>query len=148
VEKRRYIRVTLQRRGFEMSRTVLVIDDDEENLQVIGLLLKKLGYTAVMINNGWDALDAIREERPDLILLDLMMRPIDGWQFLDELKKDGLDGISVIIFTAKYVSEEEIAKYRGDYDLLLQRPITLQELRGVLSEFFSEEQALKRKPGQ
>jgi len=73
-----------------MTKTVMVVDDDIPNLTVMGLLLKKIGYSAITIHNGWDALAAIKEKKPDLILLDLMMTPIDGWQFLDELRKEGL----------------------------------------------------------
>ncbi|MCQ1538097.1 response regulator [Methanocalculus taiwanensis] len=120
-----------------MTKTVMVVDDDIPNLTVMGLLLKKLGYTPVTYNNGWDALAAIKNERPDLILLDLMMTPIDGWQFLDEVRKEGLQGLAVMLFTAKYIKDEEIEPYKGEITLILQKPVSFKELEATLNEFFS-----------
>lgn len=120
-----------------MTKTVMVVDDDIPNLTVMGLLLKKLGYTPVTYNNGWDAIAAIKDERPDLILLDLMMTPIDGWQFLDEVRKEGLKGLAVMLFTAKYIKDEEIEPYKGEITLILQKPVSFKELEATLNEFFS-----------
>ncbi|MCP1662011.1 MAG: response regulator [Methanocalculus sp. MSAO_Arc1] len=121
-----------------MTKTVMVVDDDIPNLTVMGLLLKKIGYEAITINNGWDALSAIQEKMPDLILLDLMMTPIDGWQVLDELKKAGLDGVPVMLFTAKYIRDEEIAPYKDDIVLILQKPVSFKELEATLQDYFSK----------
>ncbi|MDO8841219.1 two-component system response regulator [Methanocalculus sp.] len=119
-----------------MMKTVMVVDDDIPNLTVMGLLLKKIGYKAITINNGWDALDGIKDQKPDLVLLDLMMTPIDGWQFLDELRKAGLQGLPVMLFTAKYIRDEEIAPYKSDIILVLQKPVSLKELEASLHDFF------------
>lgn len=116
----------------------MVVDDDIPNLTVMGLLLKKIGYKAITMSNGWDALAAIKEKKPDLILLDLMMTPIDGWQFLDEVRKAGLQGLSVMLFTAKYIRDEEIAPYKDDIILVLQKPVSLKELEISLHDFFSK----------
>lgn len=120
-----------------MTKTVMVVDDDIPNLTVMGLLLKKLGYVAVTHNNGWDAIAAIKEEMPDLVLLDLMMTPIDGWQFLDEIKKEGITGLPVMLFTAKYIRDEEIDPYKNEIALILQKPVSFKELEATLGEFFS-----------
>ncbi|MBR1368692.1 hypothetical protein RJ53_03890 [Methanocalculus chunghsingensis] len=121
-----------------MTKTVMVVDDDIPNLTVMGLLLKKIGYSAITIHNGWDALAAIKEKKPDLILLDLMMTPIDGWQFLDELKKEGLSKLPVMLFTAKYIRDEEIAPYKKDIIQILQKPVSLRELEVALHDFFKK----------
>lgn len=121
-----------------MTKKVMVVDDDIPNLTVMGLLIKKIGFVPITINNGWDALTAIQEEKPDLVLLDLMMMPIDGWQFLDELKKAGIKDLPVMLFTAKYIKDEEIAPYKEDITQILQKPVSFKELEATLLEYFEK----------
>ncbi|WP_211531242.1 response regulator [Methanocalculus chunghsingensis] len=121
-----------------MKKTIMVIDDDTANLVMMKLLLAKLGHDTITFDNGWDGLAAIREKMPDLVILDLMMTPIDGWQVLDELKRDGLEGVPVILFTAKYVSEKEIKPYRDSIICHLPKPVTFPELKQVLDTYLSD----------
>ncbi len=120
-----------------MKKTILVIDDDAANLVMMKLLLDKLGYDTITFDNGWDGLASIRERMPDLVILDLMMTPIDGWEVLDELKRDGPEGVPVILFTAKYLHEAEIAPYRDAIIHHLPKPVTFPELKLVLDTYFS-----------
>ena len=66
----------------------MVVDDDLPTLEVMELLLKKINREPLLVHNGWDALRAIKKEKPALIILDVMMSPIDGWQFLEELRRN------------------------------------------------------------
>ncbi|MDO8841453.1 response regulator [Methanocalculus sp.] len=118
-------------------KTVMVVDDDQSILMVMEELLNDIGYSAVTVSNGYEAFDAIKERKPDLILLDLKMTPIDGWQVLEHLRKDGVSDIPVMLFTAKYILEEEIVPYKDDIILVLQKPVTLDELKNVLQEYFN-----------
>jgi len=69
-----------------MAAKILVVEDDEPILDLMDLLIRRLGYEPVLIPNGPDALVYTRNEPPALILLDIMMTPISGWEFLEKLR--------------------------------------------------------------
>lgn len=111
----------------------MVVDDDLPTLEVMELLLRKIDREPLLVHNGWDALRAIKKEKPALIILDVMMSPIDGWQFLEELKRnEELRDIPVLLFTAKHVWPEEYSRYANDIVGVLEKPISLAELKAAL----------------
>ncbi|MDV4342812.1 response regulator [Methanoculleus sp. YWC-01] len=111
----------------------MVVDDDLPTLEVMELLLRKIDREPLLVHNGWDALRAIKKEKPALIILDVMMSPIDGWQFLEELKRnDEFKDIPVLLFTAKHVWPEEYSRYADDIVGVLEKPISLAELKAAL----------------
>ncbi len=116
-----------------MGNKIMVVDDDLPTLEVMELLLKKINREPLLVHNGWDALRAIKKEKPALIILDVMMSPIDGWQFLEELKRnDEFKDIPVLLFTAKHVWPEEYSRYADDIVGVLEKPISLAELKTAL----------------
>lgn len=121
-----------------MVHRILLLDDDEALLAMMDLLLRKIGYEPVTARNGWDAVRLVRENPPELILLDLMMKPMDGWQFLDELKKAGLESVPVMVFTAKFLQEHEREKYRSQIVRVLQKPADLMDIETILETFFED----------
>jgi CheY-like chemotaxis protein len=62
-----------------MSEKILIVDDDLETLRLVGLMLQRQGYDIVAANNGSQALNQVSKEKPDLIILDVMMPDIDGY---------------------------------------------------------------------
>ena len=81
---------------------VLVVDDIIKNLQVVGTMLRNAGYAVTPATSGPEALDGVRVQAPDLILLDLMMPGMDGLEVCRRLKADPLtEQIPVIFLTAK-----------------------------------------------
>lgn len=120
----------------------MVVDDDLPTLEVMELLLRKINREPLLVHNGWDALRMIRKEKPALIILDVMMSPIDGWQFLEELKRDKeLKDIPVLLFTAKHVWPEEYSRYADDIVGVLEKPISLAELKTALERVLPLETA-------
>ncbi len=69
-----------------MSAKILVVDDDPDILEAISLILKANGYDAVTANDGIDGLNRLKEERPDMMILDLLMPKLDGFGVCKELK--------------------------------------------------------------
>jgi CheY-like chemotaxis protein len=65
-----------------MIHKILVVEDDQPILDLMDLLIRKLGYEPILIANGIEALERVKKESPSLILLDIMMTPINGWEFL------------------------------------------------------------------
>ncbi len=123
-----------------MGEKIMVVDDDLPTLEVMELLLRKIDREPVLVHNGWDALRILKKERPALIILDVMMSPIDGWQFLEELKRnEELKEIPVLLFTAKHVWPEEYSRYADDIVGVLEKPISLAELKAVLERVLPKE---------
>ncbi len=81
---------------------VLYIEDDPEMITLVGLILNRRNYQVTGATGGQEGLDIVRHERPDLILLDLMMPDIDGWDVYQQLKSsEDTRQIPVIVITAK-----------------------------------------------
>lgn len=116
-----------------MGNKIMVVDDDLPTLEVMDLLLRKINHEPLLVHDGWDALRMIKKEKPALIILDVMMSPMDGWQFLEEMKRnEDLRDIPVLLFTAKHVWPDEYSRYAEDIVGVLEKPISLAELRAAL----------------
>ncbi len=85
----------------EPKRTILCIEDEPEVIELIQVMLETAGYRVVGVLGGRNALEAIRREKPDLVLLDLMMPGVDGWMIFKQMRADPeLQDIPVIPVTA------------------------------------------------
>ena len=85
-----------------MPRTVMVVDDDNDIVELTRLVLERGGYRVCPAGSGKEALDLVQRESPDLILLDINMPEMDGWQVLKVLKLDETTrGIPVAMFTIR-----------------------------------------------
>ena len=85
-----------------MSLTAILAEDDPDIQLVARLALKRAGFTVQVVNNGQEALDAIRRQAPDVVLLDWMMPELDGPETCRQLKADpATAGIPVVFLTAK-----------------------------------------------
>ena len=119
-----------------MTHKILVVEDDQPILDLMDLLIRKLGYEPVLIANGPEALEAIRKDPPSLILLDIMMMPINGWEFLEKLRTEyGKKDLPVIIFSASPAVEERMAKIQDPHLGVLNKPVSFAELRDGIKRF-------------
>jgi CheY-like chemotaxis protein len=119
-----------------MVRKILVVEDDEPILDLMDLLIRRLGYEPVLISNGPDALEAARRDPPALILLDIMMTPINGWEFLEKLRAEpAFREIPVIIFSASPSVEEKMAKINDPLLGVLHKPVSLTELKAGIERY-------------
>ncbi len=92
------------------KKKILVVEDEESLLKLESILLTSKGYEVRGVSNGQAALEAIAEELPDLVLLDIMLPEMDGFEVCRRLKNDpGTKGIPVIMLTAKK-SREDMAR--------------------------------------
>jgi two-component system response regulator VicR len=114
----------------EEKRRVLCIEDDAEMIDLIRLILERKGFEVLEAVGGREGLEVSRREMPDLILLDLMMPEVDGWEVFRQLRADEqLKDIPVIVVTAKAQSIDivlglHIAKVDG----YVTKPFGPQEL--------------------
>lgn len=113
------------------KKTILLIDDDPEMLWVFSKILKAEGYTVITADGGKKALTEIEEERPDLVILDMVMPEMDGIQTLKKAKK--IDKNLLVIILTAYGSIESAVKAikLGAYDYLT-RPIDNERIKIVV----------------
>lgn len=94
----------------KMQHTVLVVDDDPYILMSLEFLMRKNGFNVLVARNGTEALEFINDRQPDLVLLDIMMPDVDGYQICTHIKKTPtLDKTKVVFLSAKS-SEADITK--------------------------------------
>jgi signal transduction histidine kinase/CheY-like chemotaxis protein/tetratricopeptide (TPR) repeat protein len=139
IERERLIAV-LERycpRG-ETSR-VLVVDDDPEAREMVRRALEKDGWMVSEAADGREGLEALRQARPNAILLDLMMPEMDGFAFVSQLQSDPANrSIPVIVVTAKDITQEDRDRLNGYVQRIIQKsPIgkdeILREVRGLVA---------------
>jgi len=111
---------------------VLVIDDDPDILQTLGLCLSSEGYRVLMAANGKEALDILEREHPSVILLDLMMPVMDGWQFVAELDHRGQRDVPLLILSADRSVQGHAQQLRASGHLA--KPFDLDELLGKVQQ--------------
>jgi len=112
----------------EQEITILVVDDDEINRVVMGQQLKE--YNIVKCSNGLDALSAVEEQKPDLILLDLMMPGLNGYEVCQKLrKKYSQIELPIILVTAKNHLEDLTQGFKTGANDYLAKPFHNEELK-------------------
>jgi len=115
--------------------TVLVVDDEPFNVDVLQQELDDLGYQTIIASNGQEALDKIKSQQPDLILLDLMMPVLDGFEVLKEIKADdSLRDIPVIIVSAEHDSKSVVKGIKQGADDYITKPIDSEHLKNKLKD--------------
>lgn len=103
-----------------MTKKILIIDDNPELVTILKMRLEKEGYPVVSAEDGMMGLKKAKEERPDLILLDVLMPNMDGFSFLLELRKvPELASLPVIVLTAKKMMGD-LFKLEGVRDYILK----------------------------
>ncbi|MDM7830598.1 response regulator transcription factor [Cellulomonas edaphi] len=109
---------------------ILAADDDEDILEMVAFRLERSGYAVVRAHDGAEALAAARETLPDLIVLDVMMPKMDGYEVTRALRADeSTSRIPVILLTAR-VQDSDVQKgFDAGADDYVRKPFSPQELR-------------------
>jgi len=122
VNRDRMIEILAKFRDVPPPRSALVVDDEEPARKMLTQILEKERWTVVQAENGLVALELIAKQRPDLIILDLMMPKMNGYQFVAELhKRDDWRSIPIIVVTAKDMSTEERLALDGYVEKVLPK---------------------------
>jgi CheY-like chemotaxis protein len=109
--------------------TVLVVDDNADIREIFGMLLGAMGYTAMAVPGGRECLELLKTTKPDLIILDILMEPMDGWETLVEIKaRPDTKTIPVIMITGKEIMERERQKFGRYYADYIMKPVRSQVL--------------------
>ncbi|CAG0962933.1 Alkaline phosphatase synthesis transcriptional regulatory protein PhoP [Anaerolineales bacterium] len=113
-----------------MAEKILIIDDDVDTLRLVGLMLQRQGYEISAAPNGSQGLAKALEERPDLILLDVMMPDMDGYEVARRLRKNpSTVAIPILMFTAKTQLDDKVTGFEVGADDYLTKPTHPTELQ-------------------
>ena len=126
------------------NQRILFIEDEPEMIDLIRLILSRRGYEVQGANGGKEGIELVRREKPDLVLLDLMMPDMDGWEVYQQMKADeATRDIPVIVVTAKAQSIDKVlGLHIAKVDDYIAKPFSPQEL------LTSVEEVLERKPAK
>ncbi|NUM43624.1 MAG: response regulator [Anaerolineales bacterium] len=112
-----------------MAEKILIVDDDRDTLRLVGLLLQRKGYEIVAAERGSQGLEKAFQETPDLILLDVMMPDMDGFEVLRQVRGNPkTSNIPIIMFTAKTQVDDKVAGFEAGADDYLTKPTHPSEL--------------------
>ncbi|MBW3638036.1 MAG: response regulator [Armatimonadetes bacterium] len=112
-----------------MAKRILAVDDEKHILRLVQINLEKAGYEVVTASNGREALEAVKAQHPDLIVMDVMMPEMDGLEALENLKNDeATANIPVVMLTAKAQDADVFQGWQSGADLYLTKPFNPMEL--------------------
>jgi DNA-binding response OmpR family regulator len=118
----------------DMSRTILVVDDDPKIRQMLTINLSQEGYQVVTAVNGRDALFVARDQKPDVIILDLMMPEMGGYEFVRTYSKEA--DTPIIMLTAKVEESDKILGLELGADDYMTKPFSVKELIARIRAMF------------
>jgi DNA-binding response OmpR family regulator len=120
-------------------KRILAVDDEPHILKLVSFSLRSGGYDVLEASDGLAAIDIARAEQPDLVLLDVMMPALDGYEACRRLKADPQTAeIPVMMLTAKTQVTERQAGHDAGADGYVHKPFTPKELVAQIREFLGE----------
>lgn len=105
---------------------ILIVDDDINICELLRLYLEKEGFSTVVANDGEEAINITKKENPDLILLDIMLPKMDGWQVCREIRKTSL--VPIIMITAKSETFDKVLGLELGADDYVSKPFDTKEV--------------------
>lgn len=120
-----------------MPRKILTVDDEKHIVRLIQVNLERQGYEVVTAHDGREALEKVESERPDLVILDVMMPYMDGFEVLQNMKRNpGTRDIPVIMLTAKAQDADVFKGWQSGVDCYLTKPFNPMELISFVQRIF------------
>jgi len=119
-----------------MSRRILVVEDQEDNRQILRDLLASADYEMTEAENGQEALDAVAKERPDLILMDIQLPIMDGYEATRRIKGNpAYKDIPIIVVTSYALSGDEGKARDAGCDAYVTKPYSPRQLLAKIREY-------------
>ncbi|HOB17126.1 MAG TPA: response regulator [Candidatus Methanoculleus thermohydrogenotrophicum] len=123
--------------------TILVVDDSPMIVDVFVTMLGRGGYKSIAALSGAECLETLKSTTPDLILLDVMMEPMDGWETLEKIKADPeTRNIPVLMLTAKPLTPEEANRYGAYIEDYILKPTTHHQLCEAIEHVLARQHSI------
>ena len=120
-----------------MPKKILAVDDERHIVRLVQVNLERAGYTVVTAFNGKEALEQVEAEQPDLVVLDVMMPYMDGFEVLQNLRKNqSTRELPVIMLTAKAQDADVFRGWQSGVDCYLTKPFNPMELISFVKRIF------------
>ena len=120
-----------------MPKKILAVDDEKFIVRLVQVTLERQGYQVVTANDGKEALEKVESERPDLMVLDVMMPYMDGFEVLQTLRRNpSTRDIPVIMLTAKAQDADVFRGWQSGVDCYLTKPFNPLELVSFVNRIF------------
>jgi len=124
-----------------MGEKILIVDDDADTVKFISMILTRLGYDIVAALSGQQALELAHTEQPDLIVLDVMMPGLDGYEVARILRQDPQTAATpILMFTAKTQVDDKVTGYNAGVNIYLTKPIHPIDLQANIKTLLSQRQ--------
>jgi two-component system alkaline phosphatase synthesis response regulator PhoP/two-component system response regulator VicR len=124
-----------------MPKKILAVDDERHIVRLIQVNLERAGYLVVTAFDGREALKKIEEERPDMVVLDVMMPYMDGFETLKQIRANpSIRELPVIMLTAKAQDQDVFQGYSHGADIYLTKPFNPMELLTFVKRIFAEQE--------
>jgi len=122
------------------NKRILCIEDEPEMIDLIRLILGRRGFEVIGAAGGKEGLEKVRQDPPDLVLLDLMMPDMDGWEVYQQMKADEkTKNIPVIVVTAKAQSIDKVlGLHIAKVDDYISKPFSPQDLMNSVDKVIGE----------
>lgn len=130
-----------------LHKKILVVDDDPYIREILATQLSRLHYRTATAGDGEEAVAVFKKEKPDLILMDLLMPRLDGLgacQKIRTLEKKGAR-VPILFLTAREGSQNKLSSIISGGDDFVTKPVTFQELAGRVAEALKRAQSRKKK---
>ncbi|HSQ92757.1 MAG TPA: response regulator [Methanoregula sp.] len=122
-----------------MTHKIMLVEDDQPILELMEILLKRIGYEPLIVPDVLEALEIVKKNPPALILLDVMMEPMDGWEFLEKIREEyGMKDLPVILFTASPSVDERLKTMHDKRLGVLEKPVSIPDLKAGLEKFLGK----------
>ena len=120
------------------AHKILVVDDDPYILMSLEFLMRKNGFDVMVARNGTEALDMVEKQLPDLVLLDIMMPDVDGYEICRYIKKSSRLKNTKVVFVSAKSKESDIQKsYELGASLYITKPFSTRELLKQVKELLA-----------
>lgn len=120
-------------------KKILIVDDEPNILLSLEFLMKKQGYHVFIARDGKEALNSINQEKPDVVILDIMMPEVDGYEVCKHIKDNRIFQETKVIFLSAKAKDTDIALgYQLGADLYLTKPFSTRNLIKQVNDLFQE----------
>jgi DNA-binding NarL/FixJ family response regulator len=128
-----------------MSGRLLLVDDEPGLRQAVQAYLEDEGFTVQVASNAQEGWDLLQQAAPDLVISDIMMPQVDGYQFLKQMREDPrFQNLPVIFLTARGMTSDRIQGYNAGVDAYLPKPFDPDELVAIVTNLLRQRAATKK----
>ena len=111
------------------KKKILVVDDEKALVSLVTLHMQMAGYEVFFANDGWSALDICKRDKPDLVILDLMLPKLNGWEVCRRIKEDdSIKDIAVLMLSARSEVDDKVRGFNVGADDYVTKPFSPKEL--------------------